>query len=332
MTNQPALPTLDEIRLAQRRIAADVLPIPLARFESAGSPAVVQLQLENLQPVGSYKLRGAGNAILSADAAALANGVVTVSAGNLGQGIGWYARRMGIPCRVLVPEHAPDTKVLALRRYGAQVRRIPLDEWWHIMSTGELAGDDGLFIHGVFNRELMAGHGTIALEILAALPDVDSVVIPFGGGALTCGIAAAFKALKPEVAIYACEIDTAAPLRAALDHGKPVDIDYRPSFVDGIGSRSVFPQMWPLLQSVVTDSITVTLDQVREAIRMLAMQHRVVAEGAGAAALAAALTGRAGAGNVAAIISGGHIDPRVFADILRPEAAAAGPLDRDPPR
>lgn len=313
------LPTLAEIETARQRVAPYVLPIPLVPLDLDDPPARIHLKLENLQPVGSYKLRGAGNAILDTDPAVLETGVATVSAGNLGQGVAWFARRKGFPCLILVPEHAPESKVNALRRYGAEVRRITLHEWWKTMSTGVLPGYGGFFLHGVFDRRVMAGYGTIGLELLEAAPRLDAVVIPFGGGAMTCGIAAALKARNPEISIYACEVETGAPLKAALESNGPVEVDYKPSFVDGIGSRSVFPEMWPLLKSVVTDSIVVTLDEVRAAIRLLATRHRVIAEGAGAAALAAALTGRAGKGEVACIISGGHIDPKVLAGILSPQ-------------
>jgi threonine dehydratase len=314
------LPTLAEIEAARGRVAPFVLPIPLIPLDVDDAPARIHLQLENLQPVGSYKLRGAGNAILGTDPAILKSGVATVSAGNLGQGVAWFARRLGFPCLILVPDHAPEAKVNALRRYGAEVRRITLDDWWRIMSTGVLPGYDGFFLHGVFDQRVMAGYGAIGLELLEQVPNLDAVVIPFGGGAMTCGIAAALKAHNPKIAIYACEVETGAPLKAALDKDSPVEVEYTPSFVDGIGSRSVFPSMWPLLKSVVTDSIVVTLDEVRASIRLLAARHRVIAEGAGAAALAAALSGRAGRGEVACIISGGHIDPHVLAGILSPKS------------
>jgi threonine dehydratase len=317
----PRLPTLAEIETARERVAPYVLPIPLVPLDLDDPPARIHLKLENLQPVGSYKLRGAGNAILDTDPAVLETGVATVSAGNLGQGVAWFARRKGFPCLILVPEHAPESKLNALRRYGAEIRRITLDEWWKIMCTGVLPGYGGFFLHGVFDRRVMAGHGTIGLELLEEAPRLDAVIVPFGGGAMTCGIAAALKARNPAISVYTCEVETGAPLKAALDRGGPVEVDYKPSFVDGIGSRSVFPEMWPLLQSVVTDSIVVTLDEVRAAIRLLATRHRVIAEGAGAAALAAALSGRAGNGEVACIISGGHIDPKVLAGILSPPAA-----------
>jgi threonine dehydratase len=310
------LPDAAAVRQARTDIDDLILRIPPLPVSADEAGRELFLQLENLQPVGSYKLRGAGLALRRIDPAQLRDGVVTVSAGNLGQGIAWIAGRMGIPCRVLVPAHAPAAKVAALGRLGAEVERISQEAWWSAMVSGELPGERGYFLHGVFDANIMTGHGTIGVDLLDAIPDLDAVVVPFGGGAMLCGIAAVLKARNPRIRIHACEVETGAPLQPALRHGGPVEVPYTPSFVDGIGSRSVFPEMWPLLHAVVEDSIVVTLDEVRAAIRKLAIEHHVIAEGAGAAALAAAMTGRAGAGRIACVISGGHIDPKILADIL----------------
>lgn len=314
------LPQAAAVRQARTDIDDLILRIPPVPAAGHDPGTQLFLQLENLQPVGSYKLRGAGYAMQRLAPETLRGGVVTVSAGNLGQGIAWIARRLGIACRVLVPAHAPAAKVAALGRLGAEVKRIPQEAWWSAMLSGELPGERGHFLHGVFDADVMIGHGTIGVDLLDNIADLDAVIVPFGGGAMLCGIAAVLKAHNPDIRLYACEVETGAPLRAALQHGGPVEVPYTPSFVDGIGSRSVFPEMWPLLQSVVTDSIVVTLDEVRAAIRRLAIEHHVIAEGAGAAALAAAMTGRAGAGRIACVISGGHIDPLVLAEILGRQA------------
>lgn len=310
------LPSLQQIQQASERIRPYVLSLPLVPLNADHAPQSTFLQLENLQLVGSYKLRGAANAILQTDPAVLARGVATVSAGNLGQGIAWMAKKLGFPCLTLVPDHAPAAKISALKRYGAEVKTVNLNTWWSIMVSGILPDFDGLFIHGVFNPQVMAGHGTIGLEIVQQNPAIESVIIPFGGGAMTCGIAAAVKAFNPDIREFTCEVDTAAPLHAALQHGEPTEIDYQPSFVDGIGSRKVFPEMWPMLQQVVTDSLLVTLDQVRDAIRLLVNRHHVIAEGAGAAALAAALNASTELGSTACVISGGHIDLQILSNIL----------------
>ena len=276
----------------------------------------VYLKLENLQPIGSFKLRGAGNAMALAARDELARGVYTASAGNMAQGVAWIAARLAIPCQVVVPDHAPETKLAAVRRLGGEVIKVPFDQWWQVIVTGEFAGLEGLFIHPVSNPDVMAGNGTIGLEILADLPDVDAVVIPYGGGGLSSGIASAIRALKPRTRVYAVEVETAAPLAASLRAGEPVAVEYTPSFVDGIGGASVLPEMWPRVRDLLDDSLVVSLDEIRAAIRLLAERQRVIAEGAGAAAVAAALAGLAGGGKVACVVSGGNIESAILAEIL----------------
>jgi threonine dehydratase len=263
------------------------LPLPAARDPQ---PEVF-LKLENLQPIGSFKLRGAGNAMRRLDAAALRDGVCTASAGNMAQGVAWCAREMGVPCRVIVPDQAPAAKTDAVIALGAEVIRVPFAAWWAVMETHDTRGVPGVFIHPVENNDVMAGNGTIALEIVEDLADVDAVVVPFGGGGLISGIGAGMRALKPSCSVIAAEVETAAPLRASLDAGEPRAITRTPSFIDGIGGASVLPAMWPLVRQVVRDSVVVTLEDVAEAIRVLVRRARVVAEGAGAASLAAAGSG-----------------------------------------
>jgi len=283
------------------------------------APAEIYLKLENLQPIGSFKLRGAGSAMALAPREALAKGVYTASAGNMAQGVAWNARRLGISCSAIVPDHAPATKLAAIERLGARVIRAPFERWWEVIVTGEFDGLDGLFIHPVSDADVMAGNGTIGLEILEDLPDVDAVVIPYGGGGLSCGIASAIRALKPETRVYAAEVETAAPLAASLRAGEPVAVEYEASFVDGIGGKSVLPEMWRLARTLLDGSLEVSLDETRAAIRLLAERGRVIAEGAGAAPVAAALAGRAGGGKVACVVSGGNIDRAVLAGILAGE-------------
>lgn len=313
--------TLDEIRAAAHRIADSVIRTPLIRLNDDRAAAEIYLKLENLQPIGSFKLRGAGNALALASEEELAPGVYTASAGNMAQGVAWHARRLGIPCHVVVPDHAPETKLAAIRRLGAVIIKVPFERWWQVIVTSEydeLAG--GLFIHPVSDRRVMAGNGTIGLEILADLPDVDAILIPYGGGGLSAGIASAIRALKPTARLYAVEVDTAAPLAASLSAGHPVEIDYQASFVDGIGGKSVLPDMWERVNRLLDGSLLVSLDETAAAIRLLAERHRVIAEGAGAAALAAAWAGRGGDGKVVCVVSGGNIDSHQLAKILAGEA------------
>jgi len=308
-------PSLEEIERARQRISGSILRSPLVRL-NAEAPAEIYLKLENLQPIGSFKLRGAGNAMAIASDAQVAKGVWTASAGNMAQGVAWNARRLGIPCTVVVPEHAPQAKLAAVARLGAGIVKVPFHRWWEVIIEHRLEGMEGLFVHPVSNPGVIAGNGTIGLELFEDLPDLDAVIVPYGGGGLSTGIGAALRALKPSARIYAAEVETAAPLAESLRAGGPREVSYRPSFVDGIGGKTVLEEMWPLVNRIVSDSIVVSLMQVAEAIRLLVERNHVVAEGAGAAALAAALTGRARGAKVVCIISGGNIDPRTVGQIL----------------
>ena len=307
---------LAEIRAARERIADLALHTPLVRLNVDDAPAEIHLKLENLQPIGSFKVRGAGNAIRAADPQTIADGVYTASAGNMAQGVAFAARRLGVPCSVVVPEHAPQAKLAAVERLGAAIIKVPYDVWWQVLVTHRFDGLPGRFVHPVSDRDVIAGNGTIGLEILDDLPEVEAVVIPFGGGGLSCGIASALVALKPDTKIFAAEVETAAPLAASLAAGEPREIDHIPSFVDGIGGKGVLVEMWPLVRSLIDESLVVSLDEIAGAIRLLASRNRVIAEGAGAASVAAALTGRAGSGTVVCIVSGGNIDAARLAAIL----------------
>jgi threonine dehydratase len=307
---------LDAIRAARERIAGSVLRTPLVRLNVEGAAADIWLKLENLQPIGSFKLRGAGNAMRVAPPEALAKGVYTASAGNMAQGVAWNARRLGVPCTVIVPDHAPETKLAAIERLGGRIVKLPFDRWWQVLIEHGYPGMEGLFIHPVSDPAVIAGNGTIGLEILEDLSDVDAVVVPYGGGGLSCGIASAIRAIRPEVPIHAAEVETAAPFAASLAAGHPVPVEYRASFVDGIGSRSVLEEMWPLAHRLLAGSLVSTLAEVAEAIRVVAVRNRVIAEGAGAASVAAAMAGKAGSGKVVCVVSGGNIDAGKLAKIL----------------
>ncbi|HEX9562678.1 MAG TPA: pyridoxal-phosphate dependent enzyme [Gemmatimonadaceae bacterium] len=310
------LPTLDDISAARRRIAGLAVRTPLLRLHGDFGGADVWLKLENLQPIGSFKLRGAGNAMRRLPAAILTHGVCTASAGNMAQGVAWCAREMGVPCRVIVPDHAPRAKLDAVERLGGEVIRVPFADWWRVIETHDPGDVPGTLVHPVENDDVIAGNGTIGLEIVEDLPDVDAVMVPYGGGGLISGIGAMLRALRPSCRVLAAEVATAAPLRASLDAGTPVSITHTPSFVDGIGGRGVLPAMWPLVRQTVDDSVVVGLDEVAEAIRVLVRHARVVAEGAGAASLAAVLGGRAGGGRVVCVVSGGNLDSSLLARIL----------------
>ncbi len=285
--------TLDDVRAAQKRISSAVRRTPLVRLEVDG-PAQIYLKLENLQPIGSFKLRGATNAIRSLPLSVIADGVYTASAGNMAQGVAWGARDLGVPCTVVMPDNAPSTKVNAVKRLGANIVPLPYDDWWQTLRDHGREGMAGRFIHPVADRDVMAGNGTIGLEILEDLPSVDTVLVPFGGGGLVSGIATAVRALQPNARVYGCEVETSTPLSAALTAGHPVVVERTPSFVDGIGGRGVLEEMWPIVSDLVSGALVATLAETRAAIRLLVERTRVVAEGAGAVPVAAALAGRPG--------------------------------------
>ena len=312
--------SLDDIRAARERIASSIVRTPLVRLNVDDDD--IYLKLENLQPIGSFKLRGAGNAIATADPDDLAMGVYTASAGNMAQGVAWHARRLGIKCTVVVPDHAPTTKLEAITRLGATYIKVPFDQWWQVLVTRQFAGLDGFFVHSVSDPAVIAGNGTIGLEIIEDLPDVDTILVPYGGGGLSSGIATAVKALKPDTKVFACEVETSAAFAAALAAGEPTKIDYKPTFVDGIGSGCVLAEMWPLVSSLLDGSRVMPLSEVAEAVRILAVRNHVIAEGAGATPVAAALAERKKGtqrGKVVAVVSGGNIDLEKLAMIFRKE-------------
>jgi len=281
--------------------------------------AEIHLKLENLQPIGSFKLRGAANAMALAGDEALAKGVYTASAGNMAQGVAWCARELGVTCKVIVPEQAPKTKTDAIERLGGEVIRKPFEEWWQTILDHGYPGIDGLFVHPFADEAVMAGNGTIALEIFDDLDEVDAIFVPYGGGGLVCGIAAAARSVSPRTKVYAVEVETAAPLTASLAAGEPTPVTYTRSFIDGMGSGGVSKEMWPLAKSILAGTIVVTVAQVAAAVKLLAERCRVVAEGAGAAAVAAALNRSLERKRIVCIVSGGNIDSEKLATILRGE-------------
>jgi threonine dehydratase len=309
---------LEEIRRARERLGESVLRTPLVRFD-ADAPCEIWLKLECLQPVGSFKLRGALSAIRAASPAELADGVVTASAGNMAQGVAWAAREAGVAARIVAPDTAPRAKLDAVERLGGEVIPVPHEVWWQTMVEHRYEGVDGLFVHPVEDDAVQAGNGTIGLELCEELDSFDAVVVPWGGGGLTTGIASAVKALRPGVRVVTAEPETAAPLAASLAAGAPAEIAYTTSFVDGAGGRALLPSMWEHARALVDSAASVPLGDAADAIRRLASRARIVAEGAGALAPAAALRGAAGEGRVVCIVSGGNIDAAVLARVLAGE-------------
>jgi threonine dehydratase len=307
---------IEEIQRARDVLEGTAIRTPLVRLD-VDSDTEIWLKLELLQPVRSFKIRGAGNAILQASDAELANGVLTASAGNMAQGVAYAARLRGVPATIVVPEHAPQTKIEAIERYGGRVIKVPYEEWWQVLVTGRYEGAAGLFIHPVDNDRVMAGNGTIGLELLEQLDGFDAVAVPYGGGGLLTGIASAVKQARPDVKFFAVEPETGAPATATLLAGTPTAVEYTPSFVDGSGSRELIPRVWEQASPLLDGAVAMPLGEVAEGVRLIAERARVIAEGAGALATAAALGGRLdGAKKAVCIVSGGNIDPAVLSRIL----------------
>ena len=277
----------------------------------------IYLKLEVLQPIGSFKIRGAYNVVRQLPSETLRGGVWTVSAGNAAQGVAFAARTAQAPCSVMVMDTAPEAKLRAIERLGARIVPASYDECWE---TVERHGSDrmtGHFLHPFDDDRFIAGNATAGLEIVEDLPDVDAVVAPLGGGGLLAGVASAVRALRPRARIFAAEPETAAPFDASLKAGRASYFEgWQASFVDGAGGRSVLPTMWPLLQGLLEGSIVVSLAETAAAMKLVAERNHVIAEGAAACAVAAALTGRAGPGKIVAIVSGGNIDLSKFASLV----------------
>jgi threonine dehydratase len=305
-----------QIEAARGRLEGLSLISPLVSCDAAPAGKTVRLKLENLQPIGSFKIRPIGNAVLSRAAADLGRGIYTTSTGNSALGVAWMARRLGIAATAVVPVNAPEAKLEKLRRLGTRIDMRSTAEWWRAIERGTLDDQKGVYIDAVRDPASLAGDATIGVEILAQSPDTEAILIPFGGGGLACGIACAVRALNPKVKIIACELASAQPLRAAFDAGAPIETPHEPGFVSGVGFGSVLPEMWPLLKSLIDDVITVSLAEVAAAIKVLVEHNRIVAEGAGAVSVAAALSGRYGESKVCAVVSGGNLDASMLAAIL----------------
>ena len=315
---EPVRPiALAEIEAARARIAATTLRTPLVRLDLGPSGPDIRLKLENLQPTNAYKIRGAANAIAALGDAERARGVWTVSAGNAGQGVAYAARAAGIPCAVVAIETAPKNKLDRMRALGASIVPVSYEEAWRAAEAHAYDGMEGTFIHPFDNHDFIAGHGTMGLEILDDAPDVRTVIAAIGGGGLITGVGSAIKALRPDVRILGAEPETAAPYALSVREGGPRRFtDWQASFVDGAGGQSVTARMWERMRPVVDGAVTVSLHQTRAAMRLIADKARVIVEGAGALALAAALTGEAGEGPIVGIVSGGNIDLAKFAELV----------------
>lgn len=309
--------SLAEIREARVRIAKTIIRTPLVRLELGPGYPDIRLKLENLQPINAYKLRGAANAVAMLSEAERQKGVWTISAGNAGQGVAYAARQAGVPCAVVAIETAPTSKLDRMRALGARLVLVPYDVAWKALDERAYAGVEGTFVHPFDDHNFIAGHATMGLEIFEDAPDTVAVIAGIGGGGLVTGVGHALKALNPAIKVWGAEPETAAPTALSLTMGSAqVFKDWKPTFVDGAGGQSVFPRMWERMRPVLDGCIVVSLEQVKQAMRLMAEKTRIISEGAGALPLAAALTGKAGQGPIVAIVSGGNIDLKKFAELI----------------
>ncbi len=315
---EPVRPiALSEIRDAQKRIAGTIVRTPLIRLDLGPGSPDVRLKLENLQPISAYKLRGAANAVAMLSDTERRRGVWTISAGNAGQGVAYAARAAGVPCTVVAIETAPAAKLDRMGALGAKLVLVSYARAWQALEDRSYPGVEGTFVHPFDDHNFIAGHATLGLEILEDAPDTVAIIAAIGGGGLVTGVASAAKALRPEIKVWGAEPETAAPAALSFAKGSPqVFPEWRATFVDGAGGQSLFPRMWQRMKPLVDGSIVVTLEETKRAMRLLAEKARVIAEGAGALGLAAALTGKAGSGPIVAIVSGGNIDLAKFAELI----------------
>jgi threonine dehydratase len=309
--------SLDEVHAAATRIAPVINRTPLFRLNVDDAPAEIYLKMENLQAIGSFKIRPAASAILNAPKEKIVDGVYTASSGNMAQGVAYAARALGVAATVLIPENAAANKVAALKRLGAKICFMQDDEWWQVLTDYGHPDIKGLFIHPVAEQDVLAGDATVGLEIFEDLPDVDTVLVPYGGGGLTCGIASAMKALKSNARVLGAESSHCAPLTASLEAGKPQSVEILPTYISGIGVGQVLDEMWPLIEELVAGSVVASPEEIADTIKLLFERNRIVAEGAGASGVASALAGRAGTGKIVCVISGGNLNPEYLIDILQ---------------
>lgn len=318
MSPPPVRPIeLADVEAARRRIAGTIVRTPLVKLELGPGAPDIRLKLENLQPINAYKLRGAANAVAMLSDAERKRGVWTVSAGNAGQGVAYAARAAGVPCTVVAIETAPQAKLDRMRALGAKLLLVPYEVAWQAVEAHAFDGAEGTFIHSFDDHNFIAGHATMGLEILEDAPDAATVIAGIGGGGLITGVGSAMKAKNPGIKVLGAEPETAAPYAYSRQQGRPSRFPtWQASFVDGAGGQSVFPRMWERMKPVVDGAIVVTLDETRKAMRLMADKVRVIAEGAGALPLAAALTGKAGDGPIVCIVSGGNLDLKKFAELI----------------
>jgi threonine dehydratase len=325
MLNEVQAVASEDIQAARNRLTGLTAVTPVVGLHSAPSGKVVRLKLESLQPIGSFKLRPVGNAVLSRTQDELGDGIYTSSSGNSALGVAYMARQLGIKGTAVVPANAPEAKLHKLRQLGADIKMLSVEDWWHAIRAGSVSGQSGLYIDAVRDPACLAGDATVGLEILEQFPDVEAIFVPFGGGGLACGIALALRAMKANVKVIACELATAHPCKSALKAGAPVENPYDAGFISGVGFGTVLPEMWPLIKTLIDGVMTVTIAEVAKTIKTLIEGNRIIAEGAGAIPVAAAMSGHYQYSRVCAVVSGGNLDTPFLTTILRNEVPQVKP-------
>jgi len=310
------MPTLNDIRATAKLLAAHIVRTPLLQLNNHPGPGEIYLKAENLQAIGVFKVRSMGNAMLSADANTLSKGVYTASSGNAGIGLAWMAQKLDRPATVYVPESGPQGKLKTMQEFGAKIQVLNDEDWWQIIENSGHPEDPGFYVDAVRSPAALAGNATMGLEIIEQLPDVDTIIVPFGGGGVACGIASAIRVLKPDTDIIVAESETAAPVSAAFKAGKPISIVTQPSFISGAGAPMVLKEMWPHVRALVNSTIVVPVTEVVDAVRLMFEQNHIVAEGAGALPLAAALASTTDTGKTVCVVTGGNIDAEMMVKIL----------------
>jgi len=308
---------IDDVRAAAGRISDVAVRTPLVRLNVDDGPAEIYLKLENLQPSGAFKLRGAVNAVRLADPATLEQGIWTASSGNMALSVAWVARRFGLACTAVVSDNSPEAKLSVIESLGATIIKVPWEEILQICRVDGRDGMQGLFLHPFSDADVMTGNATVGLEIVEDLPDVDTVLVPYGGGGFAASVASSVKALRPQARVLAAEVEFGAALAGAIAAGGPVEVEQPPSFVSGIGSPMVFEHMWPLVSELLDGSVVSSIEETASAVKLVAERAHTIAEGAGASSVAGALSGKAGGGKIACVVSGGNIDLSKLAKILQ---------------
>lgn len=310
-------PSLASIEQAAQRLAGIITHTPLIPLVDGPAEADIFLKPEVLQPIGSFKVRGVGNWSLALSPEDASRGLTTVSAGNTAIAVGYMARRLGVPSRSLVPTSLHRGKREKIESYGTELVEMSMTELMIYMFEERWRDEPYSYLNPWGEPSMIAGHGTIGLEVVEDLPDIDSIFVPVGGGALISGVASALRALKPSVRVYGVQAAVNSALAAAFDAGEPRWIDWHDTIVEGASTPVITHNMYPMLRDLIDDVVLVTEEDVESAMRRLALNNKLVTEGAGAAGVAAALKVPLDDRGVSVcVVSGGSVEPGVLTRVL----------------